>query len=115
MNQIATLSRELDESHAQSDAIVAESKPDAAALPKRLHGNSAPRIAARRLRGQLVAHCGGKPSATQSAIIDAAAELKLRLSVMDAEFIRTGHRSFGASKDYLAWANSLTRLMGRLG
>lgn len=79
----------------------------------RLHGNSAPRRAAARLRADLERHCG-RPTATQAAIIAQAAEIKLRLAVMDQEFIRTGARSAHASRDYLAWANSLTRLMRAL-
>ena len=81
----------------------------------RLHGNSAPRTAARKLRASLIAHCGGKPSPTQAALIEQAGELKLRLAVMDAEFICTGHRSLHASRDYLAWSNSLVRLLRQLG
>lgn len=83
--------------------------------PVRLHGNSAPRKAARELRAALVEHCGGKPSATQAAMISQAAELKLRLAVMDADFIRTSYRSAHASRDYLAWSNSLVRLLRQLG
>jgi hypothetical protein len=83
--------------------------------PVRLHGNSAPRRAAAKLRTDLIAHCGNRPSATQLAIIEQAAELKVRLAVMDQEFIRTGRRSAHASRDYLAWSNSLVRLLRQLG
>jgi hypothetical protein len=85
------------------------------AAPVRLHGNSAPRRAAAKLRTDLIAHCGNRPSATQLAIIEQAAELKVRLAVMDQEFIRTGRRSAHASRDYLAWSNSLVRLLRQLG
>ena len=85
------------------------------ASPGRLHGNSAERRAAARLRADLIAHCGGRPSATQMAMIDQATELKLRLSVMDQDVIRTSRRSAHASRDYLAWSNSMVRLLRQLG
>ena len=66
------------------------------------------------MRAALTAHCGGKPSATQAAMIAQAGELKLRLAVMDQDFIRTGRRSAHASRDYLAWSNSLVRLLRQL-
>jgi hypothetical protein len=109
MDQIAALSTELIEPRADIDASPAE------CVPGRLHGNSAPRRAAKTLRDALVAHCGGRPSATQEAMIDQAAELKLRLAVMDADYLRTSHRSAHASRDYLAWSNSLVRLLRQLG
>jgi hypothetical protein len=95
--------------------FVAECASVTSALPCPLHGNSAPRRAAAKLRADLTAHCNGRPSATQAAIIAQAAEIKLRLAVMDQEFIRTGHRSLHASRDYLAWSNSLVRLLRQLG
>jgi hypothetical protein len=48
-------------------------------------------------------------------MITQAAELKLRLAVMDQEFIRTSYRSAHASRDYLAWSNSMVRLLRQLG
>jgi len=83
--------------------------------PRRLHGLCRERQEAAKLRAALTAHCGGKPSATQGAMIAQAGELKLRLSVMDQDFIQTGRRSAHASRDYLAWSNSLVRLLRQLG
>lgn len=85
------------------------------ATPARLHGNCGARVAARRLRASLVSHCGGNPSAVQLAIIEQCEELKIRLAVMDEQFIATGSRSAHASRDYLAWSNSLVRLLRQLG
>ena len=89
--------------------------PESAPISSRLHGNSTERRAAARLRADLIAHCGGHPSATQMAMIDQATELKLRLAVMDQDFIRTSRRSAHASRDYLAWSNSMVRLLRQLG
>jgi hypothetical protein len=116
MNDFAPHSAPLAPHRASSATIAAECASDAAlAAPARLHGNSAPRCAARNLRAALIAHCGGRPSATQAAMIEQAAELKLRIAVMDQDFIRTGRRSAHASRDYLAWSNSLVRLLRQLG
>jgi hypothetical protein len=89
--------------------------PESAPISTRLHGNSTERRAAARLRADLIAHCGGRPSATQMAMIEQATELKLRLAVMDQDFIRTSRRSAHASRDYLAWSNSMVRLLRQLG
>ena len=69
----------------------------------------------KQLREQLVAHVGGKPSATQGLLIEQAVQLQLRLAALDAAFADTGEMSLHASRSYLAWANSLTRLLRQLG
>jgi hypothetical protein len=66
----------------------------------------------RETRARLVAHVGGSPSATQLAQIDRAAWLTLRLAQFDTL------RARGEAADdvlYLAWSNSLSRIMQRLG
>lgn len=67
------------------------------------------------LRAELTAHVGGRPSATQAAIIEQAAQIKLRLAVMDRRFAETGAQTDHDSRTYLAWANSYARLMKQLG
>jgi hypothetical protein len=89
--------------------------PDLGHPPHGIHGNSAPMRAAKQLRSELLAHLGNKPSPVQMAMIDQAAEIKLRLAVMDQEFRKTGRRSAYATSDYLSWANGFVRLLGRLG
>ncbi|WP_428488628.1 hypothetical protein [Rhodopila sp.] len=65
---------------------------------------------------ELVAHCGGNPSATQLSLIEQACQLKLRLSVMDRAFAeRGGEQTELDSRTYLAWSNSFTRTLARLG
>jgi hypothetical protein len=66
----------------------------------------------RETRARLVAHVGGNPSATQASQIDRAAWLTLRLAQFDTM------RARGEAVDdtlYLAWSNSLSRVMQRLG
>ena len=118
MSELAALPPDLASSLAASGAVRADlgsAADEADTPPRRLHGLSAERQAAARLRAALIAHCGGRPSATQACMIEQAAELKLRLAVMDRAFIRTQHRSAHASRDYLAWSNSLVRLLAQLG
>jgi hypothetical protein len=83
--------------------------------PVRIHGNSAPMRAVKRLRAELMAHLGSSPSPVQMAMMEQAAEIKLRLSVMDQTFRQTGRRSAHATRDYLAWSNSFTRLLRQFG
>jgi hypothetical protein len=46
----------------------------------------------RETRAELVAHVGGKPSAVQSALIERACQLTLRIVAMDRKFAETAHR-----------------------
>jgi hypothetical protein len=68
----------------------------------------------RGVRAELVKHVGGKPSATQTALIEAAAQLRLRISLMDRRFGETRIQSEHDSRTYLAWVGALGRLMQRL-
>ena len=67
------------------------------------------------IRADLVAHVGGAPSATQRALIEQIAQLQLRVAVMDRRFAETGAQTDHDSRTYLAWANSLSRLLRQLG
>jgi hypothetical protein len=69
----------------------------------------------RRFREALVAHLGGTPSAVQTALIERAAQLQLRIALFDARFVEKGGMSDHDSRTYLAWSNSLTRTLGQLG
>src|SRR5579875_1264234 len=62
-------------------------------------------------RTSLAQHVGGSPSGTQRAIIEQAAQLRARLLVMDARFTASGEMSAHDSRTYLAWANSLARIL----
>lgn len=78
-------------------------------------GRSADAVLLRRTRAELVAHCGGKVSGVQRALIEQAAQLKLRLKKMDQAFAETGAQTEHSSRVYLAWANSYSRLLRQLG
>ena len=69
----------------------------------------------RETRAALVAHVGGKPSAVQSAMIERACQLTLRIVAMDRKFAETGEQTDHDSRTYLAWSNSLTRTLRQLG
>ena len=66
-------------------------------------------------RAELVAHVGGKPSATQRALIEQACQLALRIATMDRKFAETGEQTEHDSRVYLAWANTFSRLLRQLG
>jgi hypothetical protein len=69
----------------------------------------------REARAELLVHVGGKPSATQRALIEQLLQIKLRLAVMDRKFAKTGAQTDHDSRTYLAWANSYARLLRQLG
>lgn len=68
-----------------------------------------------QVRDELYAHCGGKPSATQRALIERAVNLSIRIAIMDERFAETGQQTELDSRTYLAWSNSLTRTIRSLG
>ena len=70
----------------------------------------------RDTRAELSAHLGGSPSATQRALIEQCAQLRLRLATMDRAFAEAGGAMTAHdSRTYLAWANSYARLLRQLG
>ena len=62
----------------------------------------------REFRAALVAHCGGRPSATMAALIDRATVLQHHLSVFDRKALEDGGMSDPSRKQYLAWDGSLS-------
>jgi hypothetical protein len=69
----------------------------------------------RDTRAELCEHLGGKPSATQMALIDRIAQLRLHLALFDLKFARRDTISRHDSRTYLAWSNSYGRLLRLLG
>jgi hypothetical protein len=69
----------------------------------------------RETRAELAAHVGGRPTAVQSALIERAAQLSLRIAAMDRRFAELGKQTDHDSRTYLAWSNSLTRTLAQLG
>ncbi len=64
---------------------------------------------------ELVQHVGGKPNAVQRALIDRIAMLQTHLARMDERMFRDGELSDHASRQYLAWANAVSRMLQALG
>jgi len=67
----------------------------------------------RAIRAELAAHVGGHPSPTQAALIEAGAQLQLRIAMMDRKVAEGGMNDHD-SRTYLAWVGALGRLMQRL-
>ena len=68
-----------------------------------------------RVRSELTAHVGGKPSATQRMLIERAATLSLHVEGLDRKVLTGGVMTEHDSRTYLAWSNSLTRTLRELG
>jgi hypothetical protein len=67
-------------------------------------------------RASLLAHVGENASVTQRATVELACQLRVRLVAMDLEFAEGGGAMTAHdSRTYLAWANSLARVLNRLG
>ncbi len=70
----------------------------------------------RETRADLTAHVGGKPSATQRALIERAAQLTLQVWLFDRKAALTGGTMTERdSRQYLAWSNTLVRTLKQLG
>jgi hypothetical protein len=80
-----------------------------------LDGRSKEAMFMRRVRAELTAHVGGKPSAVERQLIERAVRLSLALELMDERL--THGAAFGAHdhNSYLAWSNSLGRTLRLLG
>jgi hypothetical protein len=78
-------------------------------------GRSADAVLLRRTKAAFTSHVGGKPSATQRALIERAANLTLHVARMDAQAMEAGALSDHAARQYLAWSNSLGRTLVLLG
>jgi hypothetical protein len=66
-------------------------------------------------RAELTRHVGGQPNSVQRTLIERAARLQLYIGVMDRETLETGTMSERASRQYLAWTNSLRLTLRELG
>jgi|SRR5579872_1785215 len=65
-------------------------------------------------RRKLVEHVGGSPTITQAAIIERASYVYLRCKLMDAKTATDAFTDLD-SRQYLASANTLGRLLAQLG
>ena len=69
----------------------------------------------RDVRRELTEHVGGSPSAAQRMLIEQAAQLRLHLAMMDRRTAQGRALTPHDSRVYLAWANSLSKLLRHLG
>jgi hypothetical protein len=86
-----------------------------AATLAKLDRRSKPARLMASLRRELIAHVGGKPSITQTLLINQACQLQLRLALMDAESDKVGTLTERRQVQYLAWSGSLTRVLDQIG
>ncbi len=100
----------------QTAAMMPEAAPSLLdASPWRQPTRTREALAAKRFRAELIAHVGGTPSVTQAALIERIVQLQLHLAVMDRRFAATHTMSDHAGRQYLAWANSVARMLAQLG
>jgi hypothetical protein len=86
-----------------------------AAARGRLDGRTKEAQLLKTHRAELIQHCGGNPSPVQRALIEQACQIKLRLFKMDQKFAKSGGMTEHDTAHYLAWSNSYTRTVSRLG
>jgi hypothetical protein len=80
-----------------------------------LDGRSREGRLVRAVRRELTAHVGGRPSATQKALIERAAWLSLRISQLDAKMADGQAFTDHDHRFYLAWVGTLSRTLRQLG
>lgn len=79
-------------------------------------GRSREAVTIRRMRAEFTAHIGGNPSATQRAMIERAVMVKFHLLALDEKVLKAaGSMTEHDTRQYLAWTNTLTRLMRDMG
>jgi hypothetical protein len=68
-----------------------------------------------QVRTDLTRHLGGSLSPVQRALVERAAMLTLHVALFDAHALAGGKMSLQDSQKYLAYSNSLSRLLRHLG
>jgi hypothetical protein len=69
----------------------------------------------RQTRAELLGHVGPHPSATQRALVEVAVNLTLYVRLFDSKALAAGGLGERDARQYLAYSNSLTRALARLG
>lgn len=92
--------------------IGAHSRPHTLA---KVDGRTKEAIIMRRVRDELTRDVGGKPNAVQRALIERCVWLSLRLAQLDRKIASGRDFTEIDSNTYLAWNNSLTRTLAKLG
>ena len=70
-----------------------------------------------KTRADLTSHVGGTPTPTQKLMIERIAMTLLRIELMDRDALRdrAGILSDTQTKNYLAWSNTVSRMLRSLG
>lgn len=102
---------------AEPPAKRAPRRTDAARLPLVWSGTGNTREGElyRRICRQLREHLGGKPSHAQELLIGRIAWMQVHLAHIDTRAMQDGGLSPHAVREYLAWSNSLAKMLARLG
>jgi len=81
-----------------------------------LNGNSREAKFIKAYAAMLTEHCGGAPSPVEAQLIIRAARLACHLEIWDERTIPNGGAFTATGHNYyIAWSNSLTRTLARLG
>jgi len=67
------------------------------------------------MRASLAAHVGNKPSAVQSALIELAIDTAFQIELMKRHRDASGALTAHDHRQFLAWANTLSRTLRQLG
>jgi hypothetical protein len=67
------------------------------------------------VRDELTAQVGGTPSATQKYLIERIVMVLLRIELMDNVALRNSTLTESQARDYLAWNNTVSRMLRALG
>ena len=68
-----------------------------------------------RVRSDLTAQIGGTPTATQKYMIERIVMVLLRIELMDCVALKNSTLTDSQARDYLAWNNTVSRMLRSLG
>ena len=68
----------------------------------------------RRVRAELIAHCGGRPNPVQRQLVERAVRLSLALELLDERMMHEGIET-GGYNHYIAMSNALSRTLAKIG
>jgi hypothetical protein len=69
----------------------------------------------RAFRDELLRHVGGKPTTAQTILIHRLSWIQTHMARMDERSMANDGLSDWASRQYLAWANTVSRMLQALG
>lgn len=81
----------------------------------KLDGRTRESILMRRVRAELTAHCGGRPTCTERLLIERCVVLSLKCAQIDEMILRGDPLTQHDATHALAWNNALRRALTALG